>query len=136
MKRKHPPISIHPTIHGLISYHQTLNGIAQVNWKEEYQDEYNCPQCSQTISKYYSHAQSLHQLRLSCKFCSFDRSLSCRIPIHIYNYIDSLECPNPLCNQIGRNGKKGWVYKKELKKKEQYGCHFCGIAFNLNSLDN
>lgn len=34
-KRKYPPISVHPT----------LNGQLEVNWQQEYNYEFNCPDC-------------------------------------------------------------------------------------------
>ncbi len=113
-----------------VSKHQTLNSILEVNWKQTYQEEYNCPRCNQgKLTRFSHHGESRCNLVLCCNSCELRTPLTCRVPAHIYNYTPNIECPNPLCTKLGHNGQKGWIYKKK-SKVDVYKCHFCEIQFN------
>jgi transcription elongation factor Elf1 len=102
-QRKHLPIS----------RHQTLNGILEVNWLQDYKGEFVCPQCNQgrPTKAYFSvHSNGVY---LRCDSCGQYTFLSCETPAYIYNYQADLECPNPLCTGIGPRGQRGWIYKKD-----------------------
>lgn len=118
-----------------ISTHQTLNGTLQVNWKLDYQQEYNCPRCNQgKITNYHYHRNSICKLALTCKYCKKQTSLTCQVPVHISRYCSNIECPNPLCNKIGHNGQKGWIYKRNLNNSDStHQCYFCSINFKPDS---
>lgn len=120
-----------------ISIHQTLNEKLQVNWYLEYKDEFCCPHCNYGKLIYCHDTSKAVNLSLECKSCSKTTALTCKVSAHIYNYQCSLECPNPLCTQIGHDGQKGWIYKV-CNKNASCKCYFCGITFkstsrNLNS---
>lgn len=124
--RKYPPISTHPT--------QT--GILQINWSIDYQGEFNCPSCQSGQLKYFIYQKNvICHLGLKCKSCRETTNLTCRVPAQIFNYCRDVICPNPLCNQIGPNGQKGWIYRIE-HQISPYKCYFCGIHFKLNSIDS
>jgi transcription elongation factor Elf1/integrase len=117
-QRKHLPIS----------RHQTLNGILEVDWLQDYQGEFTCPQCNQgRLTKAYFAHGSVNGVRLGCNSCGQYTFLSCENPAYIYNYQADLECPNPLCTGIGPRGQRGWIYKcNDLG----YGrCRYCKIIF-------
>ncbi len=117
------PISVHPTLHGQL----------EVNWKQEYNDEYYCPHCEKSkIKGFYFVEFAICQIELRCNFCQKRTYLTCQLTAHIYNYLPEQECPNPLCNKLGHDGQKGWIYKKE-GKKGNCQCYFCHIVFNPNS---
>ncbi len=117
--------------HFPISEHQTLNGTLKVNWNQEYKGEFNCPSCNQGQITRYNRAHShMCKLVLNCNSCYRKTSLTCPVPIYVFNYRPEIECPNFLCTDIGHNGQKGWVY---FKSKNNYRCHFCQINFNPNS---
>ncbi len=116
-----------------ISTHQTLNETLKVNWKQDSQKEYNCPRCNQgRLTNYYYKTNHLGNLVLDCDFCQEYTYLTCPVKIHIYRYCPDIECPNPLCNEIGHDGQKGWIYKIENKTADSK-CHFCGIYFRATS---
>ncbi|MDJ0574077.1 MAG: site-specific integrase [Xenococcaceae cyanobacterium MO_234.B1] len=119
--------------HFPISEHPTLNETLKVNWKLEYKEEFNCPSCNRGQITRYRYSSGLTcKLILNCNSCDSRISLTCRVPIYIYNYRPEVECPNPLCTDIGHNGQKGWVYLRS-KIKNNYQCRFCQIIFNPNS---
>ena len=118
-----------------ISTHQTLNGKLQVNWKQKYRGEYQCPSCYQGILKNYYFDKSIHNLALECESCQKYTYLTCKVSAHIYSYDAALECPNPLCTQIGNDGQKGWIYRRG-NNPNNCKCYFCGITFNPNSTDS
>lgn len=120
--RKHPPISIH----------QTLNGKLQVNWYLQYENEFCCPHCNHGRLSYCHDESKGVALSLECKSCLKTTALTCKVSVHIYNYQRILECPNPLCNQLGHNGQKGWIYKVG-DNADDCKCYFCEIRFNPNS---
>ena len=123
-QRKHLPIS----------RHQTLNGILEVNWLQDYQGEFTCPQCNQgrLTKAHLSLNKSINGVRLGCNSCGQYTSLSCKNPAYIFNYQADLECPNPLCTGIGPRGQRGWIYQfgKNLSR-----CHCCGIHFQPLSVE-
>lgn len=119
--RKHPAISLH----------ETLNGILEVNWEKYYKGEYSCPNCPQgQITNYARQSSSPHKLRLLCNMYKGETLLSREISAYIFRYLPDIECPNPLCVDIGHDGQKGWIYKIADSKSK---CRFCGINFNYNS---
>ena len=115
------------------SIHQTLNGILKVDWKREYQQEYNCPHCDkEKLTQYYvsrTTKGTTGGLFLLCNCCRKSIFLTCCVPAYIYNYLPEIECPNPLCTDIGHDGQKGWIYKN-YQKKSPCTCRFCKIIFN------
>ncbi|MBW4533665.1 MAG: hypothetical protein KME09_06975 [Pleurocapsa minor HA4230-MV1] len=127
-KRKEPRISVHNTLQGKI----------EVNWEREYFGEYNCPKCKKNkneenkLDGFKKKKNVTCKLALHCKYCKKDICLTNRVSVYIYNYRPEIECPNPLCNGIGHNGQKGWVYRY---KESRYDCkcYFCGITFNPKS---
>ncbi len=116
-----------------ISNHQTLNSILKVDWRREYQQEYNCPRCNKgKLTKYYCRHDSLCNLYLNCNCCRKQTYLTCAVPRHIFSYLPEVECPNPVCTDIGHDGQKGWSYKIDSNRCK---CYFCQIEFNPNSVD-
>jgi hypothetical protein len=120
-QRKHLPIS----------RHQTLNGILEVDWLQDYQGEFTCPQCNQgSLTKaYFSHKRN--GVRLGCNSCGQYTSLSCENPAYIYNYQADLECPNPLCTGIGSRGQRGWIYKYDDLGYSR--CRYCNTVFKSSA---
>jgi len=118
-QRKHLPIS----------KHQTLNGILEVDWLQDYKGEFICPQCNQgkLTQAYFAH-ESSNGVRLACNSCSQYTYLSCENPAYIYNYQADLECPNPLCTGIGPRGQRGWIYKYQSSGFSK--CRYCNTIFN------
>lgn len=120
--------------HSPISEHQTLHGTLKIDWYQEYQGEYNCPVCNQgQLTKYFYRPNSIGNLALACNSCNVYTYLTCHVPTHVSNYRPEIECPNPLCTDIGHNGQKGWIYKIEGEGKD-CKCRFCNITFNPNSI--
>jgi integrase len=118
-KRKYQPISLH----------KTLDGILQVNWKQEYQGEYYCPNCNQgKLTSFFYYKNCLCKVRFYCNFCGNYTFLSCEVPQYIFRYCPEIECPNPLCNQLGHNGQKGWIYQISDNTKT-CKCYFCKVHF-------
>ena len=121
--------------HSPISQHQILNGTLKIDWHQEYQEEYDCPRCNQgKLTKYYYRHDSICNLALDCNHCGEYTYLTCHVPVHVSGYRPEIECPNPLCIDIGRNGQKGWVYKIE-SKDGNCKCYFCKITFKPYSVD-
>ncbi len=121
--------------HQLISVHQTLNSQLTVDWELDYHQEYNCPDCKQQkLTWLFRKEDCLCKLILRCASCNKTTSLTCQLPVHISSYCPEIECPNPLCNDIGHNGQKGWVYKVG-RKENNCRCYFCKITFNPDSTD-
>ena len=119
-ERKVPPISIH----------KTLQGQLQINWQDKYQNEYYCPKCQETKLSGFKYAKPRTcKLVLYCQSCKEYVGLTCRLKAYIFGYAPNLECPNPLCTELGHNGQKGWIYLIS-SKKNRYRCHFCKINFN------
>ena len=113
-----------------ISKHQTLNKVLKINWSTEYKNEYNCPHCNQgEITRFYYSKQYKCNLFLECNKCQKYTPLTCRIPVHVSRYRPKIECPNPVCNLVGRDGQKGWIYQYSDK---HYSCYFCKIYFNVD----
>ena len=88
-----------------ISSHQTLDNILKINWRLQYKNEFDSPYCNQgKLTKYhYLHHSTCH-LALGCNSCKKKTYLTCSVPVHISNYRSELECPNPLCTNLGHNG--------------------------------
>lgn len=72
---------------------------------------------------------------LVCNSCKRNTHLTCKVPVHIYRYRPNIECPNPLCNKLGHDGQKGWIYKLEYSTSDSK-CHFCGVTFKFDSTDS
>lgn len=120
--------------HSPVSQHQTLNGILKVDWHQEYQEEYDCPVCNQgRLTRYFYRPNSIGNLALACNCCNVYTYLTCHVPVHISSYRPEIECPNPLCTDIGHNGQKGWIYKIK-GQGNNCKCYFCEITFNPNSM--
>ncbi len=128
--RKHPVVSIH----------ETLFNKLQIDWKEEYNNEFLCCKCNQGKLTRFFYYQGLHHIKLRCQLCGETTTLSCQVSPHIHGYRSDLICPNPLCNQIGQNGQKGWIYetfnRKKSKSDSNCRCYFCGINFKPNAQSN
>ena len=121
--------------HQLISVHQTLNGQLTVDWELDYHQEYNCPDCEQQkLTWLFREENCLCKLILRCASCNKTTYLTCQVLVHISSYRPEIECPNPLCKDIGHNGQKGWVYKTG-RKGNKYRCYFCKTIFNPDSTD-
>lgn len=118
--------------HWPISTHQTLKDKLQVNWYLEYNHEFECPYCQKRELSYCSDKTKGVGLTLECRSCLKKTALTCKVPAYIYNYRPSLECPNPLCTQLGHEQQKGWIYK-EGDKTDNCKCYFCGINFKPTS---
>jgi len=123
-QRKHPPIS----------RHQTLNGVLEVNWLQDYKGEFACPRCGKGRLTKASLARDLpNGIQLTCDSCGKRTYLSCRNPAYIYNYQADLECPNPLCTSIGPRDQRGWVYKCDNSGFSK--CRYCNTIFKPSSTD-
>lgn len=122
--RKHPPISVH----------KTLNGQLKVDWEKEYNNEFTCPKCeTRKLTHLWFSKQSICQLVLGCSSCRKKINLTNKVQCHIFNYCFDQECPNPLCNEIGPDGQKGWIYQANKNSDYRLECYFCGINFNPDS---
>ena len=122
-KRKFPALSFHPT----------LNGRLEVDWNKEYQNDFFCPHCKVAkLNNAYKKYNYSCKLKLYCRSCKKSVSLTCQLPAYIFNYRPNLECPNPLCTQLGHDGQKGWIFKTK-RSQNQYQCRFCGVGFNPKS---
>ncbi len=118
--------------HSPISVHQTLNSTLLVNWKLEYKGEYSCPHCYRgQLKKYRYQSKATCKLDLNCELCGKKTCLTNQVPIYIYNYVPNIECPNPMCNIIGHDGQKGWIYKINTKRSSNCKCRFCKITFDV-----
>ncbi len=63
-----------------ISFHQTPTDTLQVNWKQEYNDEFICPQCNQgTLDKFQYSRGAACKLRLGCNACDKITYLTCQV---------------------------------------------------------
>jgi transcription elongation factor Elf1/integrase len=121
-QRKHLPIS----------RHQTLNGILEVDWLQDYKGEFTCPQCNQgRLTKAYFGHESSNGVRLGCNSCGQYTYLSCETSTYIYNYQADLECPNPLCTGIGPRGQRGWIYKYNDLGYSR--CRYCNTVFKSSA---
>ena len=121
----HPPISIHK---------KNKNEFRKINWYLEYRNEFNCPYCNYKHLLYRHDKTKGCKLTLECKSCHKTTALTCKVPVHIYNYRSNIECPNPLCTTLGHNQQKGWIYKIG-DKNNICNCYFCKVGFNPNSTD-
>lgn len=120
-KRKHP----------LLSFHATLHGQLEVDWEKAYQNEFTCPHCNVAkLTTLYKKEESMCKLRLSCNSCNKCTSLTCQVPVYIFSYRFNLECPNLLCDRLGHDAQKGWIFQTKI---DQYKCHFCDISFDPNT---
>ena len=118
-----------------ISVHKTLQSQLEINWQDEYNNEYHCPFCEiGQFTTFYRREHLYSKLELSCDNCKKRTRLNCQVPVYIYNYCPNLECPHPLCHQIGHNGQKGWIYKI-AGKSDNCKCRFCKIIFNPYSIE-
>ncbi|PHM05717.1 integrase, partial [Nostoc sp. 'Peltigera malacea cyanobiont' DB3992] len=91
-----------------ISIHPSLYGELEVDWKKEYQGEFICPNCQKSNLKSTQYKEgSICKLRFICNNCNKLISLTCQVPAYIFNYRPDIECPNPLCTQVGHDGQKG-----------------------------
>ncbi len=121
--RKYPAISIHETLY------KTL----QVDWEQEFHEEYSCPHCQTgIITGMHRQPTSTCKLALNCGTCKKSTHLTCPVPVRIARYERSLTCPNLQCIGIGPDQQKGWIYRTNMKRSP-YRCHFCRIAFNSKS---
>jgi hypothetical protein len=125
-QRKYPPISLH----------SSLKGKFTVDWSQEYQGEYSCPECQVGELNFFKQTKATNQLVLRCKSCGKVISLSCPVPIYIARYQPNLSCPNPLCPRIDAQGHRGWIYLYAPTSQSPYKCHCCGIAFNPTAKSN
>ncbi|OUL36932.1 integrase [Nostoc sp. T09] len=120
-------------ISNTISIHPTLYGQLEVDWNKEYQGEFICPNCQKTNLKKTSYKEnSICKLRFICNTCNKRISLTCLVPAFIYKYRSDIECPNPLCTQLGHDGQKGWIYTIR-NIYEQCKCRYCGVGFEPQS---
>ena len=123
-KRKYPAISVH----------ETLSGQLEVNWEKEYNNEFFCPYCNLgRLSNAYYRANNLCRLVLRCDSCRIDVHLTGSVHARIYRYCPDIECPNPLCNEIGHDGQKGWIYNIDHSVCDSK-CYFCGITFKSDAI--
>lgn len=120
--RKYPVVSFHPTLYGQL----------EVDWTKEYYHEFFCPHCNVVKLTTLSLSRkegSVCKLRFTCrsKSCNKRTNLTCRVPAYIFKYRSKLECPNPLCDQLGHDGQKGWIFQRN---PHLYECRFCSINFD------
>jgi integrase len=126
-KRKYPAISVH----------ETLSGQLKVNWEQEYINEFSCPYCNLgRLSNAYYKGKNLCHLVLRCDSCRIDVHLTDSVHARIYRYCPDIECPNPLCTEIGHDGQKGWIYNigRASSSFSDSKCYFCGITFKSDAI--
>lgn len=122
-RRKYPAISVH----------KTLKGQLEVNWSKEYNAEFYCPYCNLGKLTNAYKAKNLCRLVLRCDSCRIDVHLTGSVHARIYRYCPDIECPNPLCTEIGSDRQKGWIYKIE-HGSSYYKCYFCRIRFKSDAI--
>ncbi|EAZ89702.1 tyrosine-type recombinase/integrase [Crocosphaera chwakensis] len=105
--------------HSPISQHQTLSGILEVDWHQEYKEEYDCPYCEEgKLTQFFRRENRFCKLALQCNSCQKRTSLTCKVsgvgskhsPISQHQTLDGIlkvnwhqeynkefECPR--CNQ-------------------------------------
>ena len=106
-KRKYPPISIHPSLHGKL----------EVNWQQDYNNEFYCPNCQTgKITSFYRQEDAICKLRLHCKSCKKEISLTQRISGLVKKHL-------PISNHQTANGilKVDWSHEYQ----QEYNCPYC-----------
>ena len=123
-KHKYPAISVH----------ETLGGQLEVNWKKEYINEFSCPYCNLgRLSNAFYNSKNICRLVLRCNSCRTDVCLTDSVHARIYRYRPNIECPNPLCTEIGHDGQKGWIYHIGNGSSDSK-CYFCRITFKSDAI--
>lgn len=118
-KRKYPAISIH----------STLNDNIEIDWERDYDGSFRCPECSSIKFRFRGSTKGICKLTIECTACLKRTHLTCPTHRHIFRYQPGLACPNPLCNQVGPDGKTlGWIYLAELRNP-RYKCYYCDTSF-------
>ncbi|NEQ50012.1 MAG: site-specific integrase [Leptolyngbya sp. SIO3F4] len=59
------------------SYHETLNGILEIDWRKEYRGEYSCLKCGSNQQYFVRSEKYREKLNLECKDCKKNSVLSC-----------------------------------------------------------
>lgn len=112
-----------------ISVHDTMYGKLEVNWKKDYDGSLKCPECFGNQFWVIKSKSNICKVAITCIDCRYKTALTCPIQAHTFSFQPGKPCPNPLCNQVGPDGKtKGWIYL-ECTKKNSYECYFCKIRF-------
>lgn len=125
-KRKYPAISLHPTLHGYL----------EIDWENDYDGSFHCPECGSNQLGFYRREGRICQLNVKCSNCLQDICLTCQTGRHIFHYQSGVICPNPLCNKLAPDEKtKGWVYLSQVKER-RYKCYYCGISFTYGKESN
>lgn len=70
---------------------------------------------------------------MRCDSCRIDVCLTDSVHARIYRYRPDIECPNPLCTEIGHDGQKGWIYHIGNGSSDSK-CYFCRITFKSDAI--
>ena len=134
---KNPPISFHPT----------LTDTLKVNWKQEYNGEFICPQCNKGRLNNSFYAKTVTcKIRLRCNYCKKNTSLSCSLvknsPISFHStlneplrvnwkqeYHKEFTCPK--CN---RAKIENFISHKKSNHKLRIRCYSCNQTTALSCL--
>jgi transcription elongation factor Elf1/integrase len=104
--RKYPPISVHPTLHSKL----------EVDWQQEYNNEFNCPYCNHERLTYYSRQGKNCNLGLRCCSCKKHIYLTCLIPGARRKHI-------PVSTHQINNGKLEVNWEREYNN--EFNCPHC-----------
>lgn len=136
--RKYPAISIHPTLHSQL----------EVNWEQEYLDEFGCPYCETgRLTKFFRVNESTCRLGMRCNSCGKSTCLTNQIsgagrkysPISTHQTLNSTIKVNwereyhseficPYCNQEQLNE---FHHRKSSVCQLSLNCKFCRKYTNL-----
>ncbi|MEM7556054.1 MAG: site-specific integrase [Cyanobacteria bacterium P01_A01_bin.84] len=135
--QKHPPIS----------FHQTLTDTLKINWKQEYNGEFICPQCHKgRLTKYFYTKTVTCKLRLSCDYCDKSTSLTCSLlknsSVSSHSTLNgqlrvnwSREYNNEfVCPKCNKARIKHFLSHKKSDCKLRLRCHLCDQTTSLSCL--
>ena len=112
-----------------VSVHQSVHGTIEINWEHDYDGSLLCQECGSNRWLVCRCEGAKCKVMLRCRTCKQETYLTCRVPQHIFRYQPDVNCPNPLCNERGPDGKtKGWIFMASPERC-QLKCHYCDTRF-------
>lgn len=130
-----------------ISFHSTLTDTLKVNWKQEYNSEFICPQCNQgKLNNYFYTKTVTCKIRLRCDNCKKNTSLSCSLvknsPISFHSTLNEPLRVNWkqeyhkefICPKCNRAKIENFISHKKSNHKLRIICHSCNQTTALSCL--